>query len=209
MEETCSKLNSTQKIVVNLLQQVVTECTDRVPATQPCTVASTTGYRVYRPGTGYTAFVQLTRPPTGYRVIRPSPFNSVDSGAGRQLVSTRYGFNRLVTESTDRPHSLLHINQLQNLPITNQHQESPTQRSSTSWPLLISSLFTGLRLLQLVTELTNRLPAIQFSLSSFASHQLVTESTNLLSCAITVLPLFNTGYRGPEPTSRPTWGSPS
>ena len=28
--------------------------------TQPCTVASTTAYRVYRPGTGYTAFVQLT-----------------------------------------------------------------------------------------------------------------------------------------------------
>ena len=47
------------------------------PATQPCTVASITGYRVYRPGTDYTALVQLTRPPTGYRVIRPSPFNSV------------------------------------------------------------------------------------------------------------------------------------
>ena len=54
-----SKLNSTQKIVVNLLQQLVTECMDQVPATQPCTVASTTGYRVYGPGTGYTAFVQL------------------------------------------------------------------------------------------------------------------------------------------------------
>ena len=35
MEETHSKLNSTQKIVVNLLQQLVTECTDQVPATQP------------------------------------------------------------------------------------------------------------------------------------------------------------------------------
>ena len=33
------------------------------------------------------------------------------------------------------------------LPITNQHQESPTIRSSTSWPFLISSLFTGLRLM--------------------------------------------------------------
>ena len=52
MEETCSKLNSTQKIVVNFIQQLVTECTDRVPATQPCTVASTTGYSV---PTGYTA----------------------------------------------------------------------------------------------------------------------------------------------------------
>ena len=65
MEETYSKLNSTQKIVVNFLQQLVTECSDRVPATQPalnsllhiiatqpCTVASTTGYCV----------------PTGYRL---------------------------------------------------------------------------------------------------------------------------------------------
>ena len=77
MEETRSKLNSTQKIVVNLLQQLVTECTDRVPATQPCTVVSTTVYRVHRQGTGYTAFVQLTRSQAGYRVIRPSPFNSV------------------------------------------------------------------------------------------------------------------------------------
>ena len=50
-------------IVVNLLQRLVTECTDWVLATQPCTVASTTGYRVYQPGTGYTAFVQLTEPP--------------------------------------------------------------------------------------------------------------------------------------------------
>ena len=49
--------------LVHLLQQLVTECTDRlpssqpytvastgysVPTTQPCTLASTTGYRVYR-----------------------------------------------------------------------------------------------------------------------------------------------------------------
>ena len=49
--------------LVHLLQQLVTVCTDRlpasqpytvastgysVPATQPCTLASTTGYRVYR-----------------------------------------------------------------------------------------------------------------------------------------------------------------
>ena len=78
MEKTCSKLNSTQKIVVKLLQQLVTECTDGVPATQPCTAY-----------------------PTSYRVIRPSPFNYVDYGAGRQLVSTRHDFNRLVTEPTD------------------------------------------------------------------------------------------------------------
>ena len=41
MKETCSKLNSTQKIVVNFPQQLVTECADQVPATQPCTVVST------------------------------------------------------------------------------------------------------------------------------------------------------------------------
>ena len=35
------------------------------------------------------------------------------------------------------------------------------------------------QLLQPVTELTNRLLAIQFSLSNFASHQLVTEATDL------------------------------
>ena len=70
MEETYSKLNLTQKIVVKLLQQLFTECTGwywlhslvhllkelvtgyrmyrLVLATQPCTLASTTGYRVYR-----------------------------------------------------------------------------------------------------------------------------------------------------------------
>ena len=128
-----------------------------VPATQPCTLASTTGYRVYGPGTGLQSVPTRYRlhslctaypTPAGYRVIRLSPFNSrVDSGAGRPPVSTRYGFNRLVTESTDRPHSFLHINRIQSLAITNQHQESPTQMSSTRWPLLISSLFTGLRLM--------------------------------------------------------------
>ena len=52
------------------------------------------------------------------------------------------------------------------------------------------------KLLQLVTEPTNRLPGIQFSLSSFASHQLFTETTDLLPGAITVIPpFFNTGYR--------------
>ena len=47
-----------------------------VLATQPCTLAPTTGYRVYRPGTGYTALVQLIRPEL-VTVIRPSPFNPV------------------------------------------------------------------------------------------------------------------------------------
>ena len=69
--------------LVHLLQQLVTECTDRLPAsqpytvastgysvptTQPCTLASTTGYRVYR-------LVLATQPctlasTTGYRVYR-------------------------------------------------------------------------------------------------------------------------------------------
>ena len=152
--------------LVHLLQQLVTECTDQVPTTQPCTLASTTGYRVYRPGTSYTALyscfynwlqctVQVPVTQLLYSLPHPSWLQSsdlvhstrVDSGAGRQPVSTRYGFNRLVTESTDRPHSLLHINRLQSLPIANQHQESPTQRSSTRWPILISSQFTGLRLM--------------------------------------------------------------
>ena len=41
MQETCSKLNSTQNIVVKLLQQLITEPTDQVPVTQPCTVYPT------------------------------------------------------------------------------------------------------------------------------------------------------------------------
>ena len=115
MEETHSELNSTQKIVVNLLQQLVTECTNQVPATQPL-------YSLPDPPT----------PPPNWLQSHPTQSIQlcVDSGAGRQLVSTRYGFNRLVTESTDQPqpalNSLLHISQLQSLPITNQHQESPT-----------------------------------------------------------------------------------
>ena len=32
-----------------MLQQLVTECAGLVLATQPCTLALTTGYRVYRP----------------------------------------------------------------------------------------------------------------------------------------------------------------
>ena len=79
MEATCSKLNSTQKIVVNLLQQLVTEFTDRVPATQPCTVASAAGYRVYRSGTGYTALYSLPDP-TGYIHPNQSIQLCVDSG---------------------------------------------------------------------------------------------------------------------------------
>ena len=57
MEESYSKLNSTHKIVVTMLLQLVTECAGLVLATQPCTLASTTGsgYTLSVPaGTGYT-----------------------------------------------------------------------------------------------------------------------------------------------------------
>ena len=75
-EGMCNKRNSTQKIVVKLPQQLVTEvyrpctgytalytcfsnCLQSVVPTgyQPHSlVHSTSGYRVYRPGTSYTAF---------------------------------------------------------------------------------------------------------------------------------------------------------
>ena len=77
MEETPSKLNSTQKIVVNSLQQLVT--TNRVPATQPL-------YSLPDPNwlqSHLTQSIQLC----------------VDSGAGRQEVSTNMS-------STDRLQSL-------------------------------------------------------------------------------------------------------
>ena len=113
MEEKCSKLYSTQKIVEKLLQQLVTESTDPVPATQPLlysastnrlqslqitrpvyrlyslvftkagyrVITVTTGYRAYRPGTGYTALLHQNR-------LQSLPTKSiqlcvVDSGAGR------------------------------------------------------------------------------------------------------------------------------
>ena len=103
MEETCSKLNSTLKIVINFLQQP-----DRVPATQPCTVASAIGYRVYRPCTSCTALYtcfsnwlqsvvptgywlhSLVHSTTGYRVYRP--------GTGYTALYTQ----QLVTECTDQ-----------------------------------------------------------------------------------------------------------
>ena len=41
-----------------------------VPATQPCTLVSTTGYRVCRPGTSYTAFTERFIL-AGYRTFLP------------------------------------------------------------------------------------------------------------------------------------------
>ena len=107
MKETYSKLNSTQRIVVNFLQQLVTECTDRVPVTQPCTFASTTDYSV---PTGYTALYSY--PTIGYSVP-----------TGYRLHSLVQLFQQLVTECTEgvpatQPslNSLLHISRLQSLP---------------------------------------------------------------------------------------------
>ena len=91
MEETRSKLNSTQRIVVNFLQQLVTECTDRVPATQPCTVASTTGYSVPTRYWLHSLCTAYPTPPPPPNWLQSHPTQSiqlcVDSGAGRQLVT--------------------------------------------------------------------------------------------------------------------------
>ena len=107
MKETYSKLNSTQRIVVNFLQQLVTECTDRVPVTQPCTVASTTDYSV---PTGYTAlyiylnyWLQCTD-----RVPATQPCTVFST--------TGYRVYRLVQATHSSLNSLLHISQLQSLP---------------------------------------------------------------------------------------------
>ena len=57
----------------------------------------------------------------------------------------------LITESTDQPtlKSLLHINRLQSLPAFYQPAPRINQPTgfSTSWPLFISGLFTGLSLM--------------------------------------------------------------
>ena len=74
MEETYSKLNSTQKIVVKLLQQLVYRPDTGYTALYSCfnnwLQSVPTRYWLHSLGTAYPT-------PTGYRVIRPSPFNSV------------------------------------------------------------------------------------------------------------------------------------
>ena len=109
MKEFYSKLDSTQKMVVKLFSttgyRVYRPATQLVPTGYTalyrpaagfkspylvpfsCKIASATGYRVYRPGTGYTALVQLIRPQL---VSHPTQSIQlcVDSGAGRQQVST-------------------------------------------------------------------------------------------------------------------------
>ena len=120
-----------------------------------------------------------------------------------RLNSLVQSFQQLVTECTHRVlatqpvlNSLLYISWLQNLP-------------ASSWPLLISSLFTGLRLMTGLIVCSSRQEIFSYTetastgytahqpvtsytvfMSSFTSHQVVSETTDLLSGAITVLPLL-------------------
>ena len=55
----------------------------------------------------------------------------------------------------------------------------------------------------------NRFPVIHFSLSSFALHQLLQRLQTCYQVQLLSCPLFNIGYRGPDWTGRPTWGSAS
>ena len=59
------------RLVYRLYNRVFTNTGYRV-------ITATTGYRAYQPGTGYTALPHQNRLQSP-----PSPFNSVDSGAGR------------------------------------------------------------------------------------------------------------------------------
>ena len=85
------------------LQQLVTECTDRLPAKQPCTVTSITGYSMYRPATGFTALYSSLNwlQCTGYTALYTGFNNwlqSVPAGTGY----TACTLQQLVTVCTDR-----------------------------------------------------------------------------------------------------------
>ena len=161
-----------QKIVVNLLQQLVTECTDWVPATQPCTVALTTGYSV---PTGYQLhrlvqlLQQLVTESTGYRVYRPATQPTLNS--------------------------LLHISRLQSLPayyqpaprITNPkvfyqlatpHQQPVHRPKTDDRPNNVNNSFsytetasTGHRAHQPVTGYTVFTEQFCFTLASYRDYQ--------------------------------------
>ena len=116
-------------------------------ATQPCKLASTTGYRVYRPATQPCTVASIT----GYRVYRlhslgtayPTPnwLQShptqsiqlcVDSGAGRQQVSTNMASTDWL-QSSNHQTSLLaiqpyfHQNRLQSDHLNHWLQSLPTR----------------------------------------------------------------------------------
>ena len=187
-------------------QQLVTECTDRILG------HSVPGYRVYRPDTGYTALYSLSNP-TGYRTLQPGPFIYVFI-LGRQTASifniwlqpTGYRVYRLATQPA--LNSLLHINRLQNLPAYYQPAPKINQPTGLGGPAGYSSsaIYLLYKAHQPVTSYTVFTEQFCFTPASYRDKG---GENRLLSGAITVLPLFNTFFRGPEPTSRPTWGSPS
>ena len=79
--------------LVHLPQQLVTECTDRLPAKQPCTVTSITGYSMYRPATGFTALYSSLNwlQCTGYTALYTGFNNwlqSVPAGTGYTALYT-------------------------------------------------------------------------------------------------------------------------
>ena len=86
--------------LVHLLQQLVTECTDRLPAKQLCTVTSVTGYSMCRPATGFTALYSSLNwlQCTGYTALYTGFNNwlqSVPAGTGYTALYTC--FNLWVT----------------------------------------------------------------------------------------------------------------
>ena len=105
--------------LVHLLQETGYRVYRLVPATQSCTLASTTGCRVYRPVPLYSLVHLLQE--TGYRVYRSVPATQPCTLASRNwlqsvLTGTSYTvlyicFKRLATECTDwyLLHSLVHL----------------------------------------------------------------------------------------------------
>ena len=177
MEETYSKLNSTHKIVVTMLQQLVTECAVLVLATQPCTLASITRYRVYP--------LVLARQPsstTGYRL------QSVPTGTGYTALYTCFN-NWLQNVPAGTGYTAFFNNCLQSVPtgtgytaLCNQWLQSvPAGTGYTAFfNNCLQSVPTGTGYTALcicfnlpVTKYTNRVLATQSLLYS-ASPQLVT-----------------------------------
>ena len=95
--------------LVHLLQKLVTECADRLPAEQPCTLTSITGYSMYLPATGFTALYSSLNwlQGTGYTALYTGFNNwlqSVPAGtgytAGTLTSTTGYSMYRPATGFT-------------------------------------------------------------------------------------------------------------
>ena len=162
------------------------------PATQFYTVASTTGYSV----------------PAGYRL------HSLVQLFQQLVPSTQPALNSLsrITEPPCLPTSTKNHNLKVSYQLTTPHQQPIHRPKPDDGPNNVWSQ-TGIfgptqKLLHLVTELTKRFLTIQFSLSSFASHQPVTETTDLLSGAIAVWP-FSYWFQRTGTDRQTTWGLPS